>query len=327
MHGDRPNVLVMAVGSPLGQSILKALQRSDAVGAVHVSDIDDLAAGFYLGADHAVVLPPVFDGNYAEALASYIDEHQIQLVFPVIASEHDFFAQHSEEYRARGVSVITSGPDVFDLCSDKFESMRFLKSRGLAAPLTALCVPGSPLEEFLDVTAFPVFVKPRFGASSQGAVTAMNRRALFGMIDAAPSGSLVVQEYLSDDCEYTVGIYIARSAAFCDSIVIRRELKFGLSYRGSILIDQRISDYAERVASAVGAVHAVNVQLKVIDGVPTCFEINPRLSSTTSIRAHFGFNEPHMAVLDAQGKIEDYINTVRTGRFTRYWQEHYLEPA
>jgi carbamoyl-phosphate synthase large subunit len=325
MASDRPNALVMAVGSPLGQSILKALQLSDAVGRIHVSDIDDLAAGLYLGADEVVILPMVADACYGDVLRDYIREFDIRVVFPVITPEHEFFEMHLNDFRALGVHIITSGPGVFALCNDKLESMKFLRTRALAAPNTALCEAGSALDSFLESTSFPVFVKPRFGASSQGAVRVVSEGVLNGLVASAAPGSLIVQEYLPDEREFTVGVYVGRNAPFCGSIVIQRDLKFGLSYRGRVLVDDVISEYAERVAKEVGAIHAINVQLKMREGAPTCFEINPRLSSTTSVRAHFGFNEPHLAVLDVQGKLEDSPIEVRLGRFTRYWQEHYLE--
>jgi carbamoyl-phosphate synthase large subunit len=54
--------------------------------------------------------------------------------------------------------------------------------------------------------------------------------------------------------------------------------------------------YCERVGLALGARYAINVQCRLVDGKPMIFEINPRFSGTSSIRAMLGFNEPDLLI-------------------------------
>jgi carbamoyl-phosphate synthase large subunit len=57
-----------------------------------------------------------------------------------------------------------------------------------------------------------------------------------------------------------------------------------------------VRDYCERVGIALGAKYAINVQCRLVDGRPMIFEINPRFSGTSSIRAMLGFNEPDLLI-------------------------------
>lgn len=323
---DAPlNVLVLAVGSPLGQSIVKALQISRLQIRIHVADMGELAAGLHFPEVRPTILPPVKDACYLEKLADYISEHDIRAIFPVISVEHEFFAQHATYFRNAGVEILSCAPDVYRLCNDKYRSMIYLRSMGLDAPDTALCQNDNELEKFLSRNSFPIFVKPRFGASSADIFKIRNRDQLVGILQAFSRDHFVAQAFLSDSRDFTAGVYVSRDRTFRSTILIERELKFGLSYRGTIFEDEQLSSYCLKVAEIISSYYSINVQFKIHEGKPCAYEINPRLSSTTSVRAHFGFNEPDMILHELQGRLEDAVLARRSGQFTRYWQEHYLE--
>lgn len=319
------NVLVLAVGAPLGQSIIKALQISKMTLRIHAADISDLAAGLHFPGVFPVILPLVRDPSYIARLTAYIHEHHIQAIFPVIAPEHEFFARHSAYFQNMGVAILSCDAAVYRLCNDKYESMIHLRSLGVDAPDTGLCRDDDEVDQFLARNTFPVFVKPRSGASSADIFKVANREQLFGILRVFPRDYFVVQAFLDDPRDFTAGVYVSRDRSVRSTLLIERELKFGLSYRGTIFEDEGLADYCLRVAEAISSCYSINVQFKIVGGRPYAYEINPRLSSTTSVRAHFGFNEPDMILHELQGRLGDYVLTKRCGRFTRYWQEHYLE--
>jgi carbamoyl-phosphate synthase large subunit len=321
------NVLVLAVGAPLGQSIIKALQASRLSLCIHAADISDLAAGLYLPGVRSVLLPPVRDPFYFERLIAYIQEHEIQAIFPVIAPEHEFFARHADYFCNVGIKILSCTPEVYRLCNDKYESMMHLRSMGIDAPDTALCHNNDVVDLFLARNSFPVFVKPRSGASSADIFKVGNRDQLFGILRAFPSNYFIIQAFLDDPRDFTAGVYVSHDRSFRSTLLIERELRFGLSYRGTVFEDQGLSDYCLKIAGAISSSYSINVQFKIVEGRPYAYEINPRLSSTTSVRAHFGFNEPDMILHEIQGRLNSYHLTKRCGRFTRYWEEHYLEDS
>jgi len=319
------SVLVLAVGSPLGQSIVKALQLSKQNINIHVADISNLAAGLYMSGVRPIILPLVKEPTYFDQLTAYIDANNIQAIFPVITAEHEFFAEHNEHFSSIGVEILSCDSQVYHLCNDKYASMMQLKKMGLDVPDTSLCRNEEEVEKFLSKNAFPLLIKPRSGASSANIFKVNTHEELFGILKAFPKDYFIVQTFLDDSRDYTAGVYISRDRSFQATLVIERELKFGLSYRGTIFEDEALSDYCLKVANAVSAFYSINVQFKIVDGRPYTYEINPRLSSTTSVRAHFGFNEPDMILHEIQGTLGDLALNKRCGRFTRYWQEHYLE--
>ena len=319
------NILVLAVGSPLGQSIVKALKVSRLPLDIHVADISDFAAGLYFNGVTHVILPAVKDPNFFECLRAYIHKNKIQAIFPVIAPEHEFFSKNVDYFRNAGVEVLSCAPDVYHLCSDKYTSMVELRRMGIAAPDTSLCSTDEEVEQFLVKNSFPVFIKPRSGASSADIFKVHERDRLFAILGAFPRDYFIIQAFLDDARDFTAGVYVSRDRSFQETFIIERELKFGLSYRGIIFEDKILSNYCLKIAEVIGSYYSINIQFKIVGGQPYVYEINPRLSSTTCVRAHFGFNEPDMILHEIQGLLGSYLIDKRLGRFTRYWQEHYLE--
>jgi carbamoyl-phosphate synthase large subunit len=59
---------------------------------------------------------------------------------------------------------------------------------------------------------------------------------------------------------------------------------------------KKITDQCRKIAEALESHGPLNIQCRVVDGVVHVFEINPRLSGTTSLRALIGFNEPDLLI-------------------------------
>jgi carbamoyl-phosphate synthase large subunit len=131
----------------------------------------------------------------------------------------------------------------------------------------------------------------------------------------------VIQEYVgTPDQEYTVGVLIDMDGNLVNSIAVRRYImsslgslvkvpnRTGREDLGPVLaissgISQgvvgrfpEVTGPCERVALALGARGAFNVQCRLVGGEPCVFEINPRFSGTTSLRAMVGYNEPEVLI-------------------------------
>ncbi|WP_321150949.1 ATP-grasp domain-containing protein [Aeromonas jandaei] len=323
---NKVNVMVMAVGSPLGQSILKAVKLSSYVDNLYAADISERAAGLHFENVQPVILPLVKENSYFDELTDLIERNDIKVIFPTISVEHEFFAKYASYFNERKIDIVSCGTSVFEICNDKYESMQYLRQNGIAAPATVLGCEHDAIEEFITRYGFPLVIKPRNGASSNDVFVIKSKDRLLALLDAYPRDYFVVQEYLEDPKDYTAGVYVSSSGDFNDVIIFERDLKFGLSYSGKIIIDENIKKYCLSIANALKSTYSINIQFKMMAGQPYCYEINPRLSSTTSIRAHFGFNEPDMIIRDIIGiNLPREQKPAQAGMFMRYWEEIYQE--
>jgi carbamoyl-phosphate synthase large subunit len=62
--------------------------------------------------------------------------------------------------------------------------------------------------------------------------------------------------------------------------------------QGVLAAFNTVADQCQTIAEALESRGPLNLQLRMVDGKASVFEINPRFSGTTSIRALAGFNEP-----------------------------------
>ena len=108
---------------------------------------------------------------------------------------------------------------------------------------------------------------------------------------------------------------------------MRRELAAGNTYRAWVGDHPDVRREAMAVVRAVGARGPCNVQLRLTERGPVTFEINPRFSGTTGMRAHFGYNEVEMALRSFVLGETLSPPQVREGVALRFWEETYLEKA
>jgi carbamoyl-phosphate synthase large subunit len=131
----------------------------------------------------------------------------------------------------------------------------------------------------------------------------------------------LIQEYVgTPEDEYTVGVLSTLSGKLVGSIALHRYILSGLSNRirlsnrtgrkelspllvissgisqGVIADFPEVRNACEKIAEKLCSQGPINIQCRFVDGNLYPFEMNPRFSGTTHIRALMGFNEPDLLI-------------------------------
>lgn len=309
-------VLVTGVGGGVGQSIVKSLQATPY--SVVAVDSDPLAAGLY-GAQRGYTVPMAAEsGPYVSRLIEIATRERCALLFPGLDAELPVLAANAERLLDAGVRVVVSAAEVVDIADDKLATARFLEARGFPAPHTV------PLSECRGLEPHGALVlKPRRGGTrSRGVFVVRTPTELEHCRGLVNSENYVAQELIEGD-EYTCGS-VTLDGRCHGTIVMRRILRDGDTYKAFVVTDERLHAHVKAVAEALGPVGPCNVQLRVRGGTPYVFEINARCSGTTHARALAGFNEPLMtADYLLAGRLPAYA--IRGITVLRYWQELVVE--
>lgn len=256
-------ILITALGSPLGQSIYKAVRMSPLVINIYGSDVSDLAAGLHFPGIIKATLPRVSDSDYLEELKNLLEREKINIIFPVLALEHEILLKNKDYFQKKNIHIVSSSLEIFGICNDKYESMLYLSARGVTTPMTVLASIDEDKNLFLSKNSFPVILKPRFGASSNDVFIVNSVEKLNALIEAFQPGYFVLQQFLSEPQEYTVGVMTSNSSGKRRAFILERNLKFGLSYSGKVIINKAIENYCLGIASELDATNSINVQLKM----------------------------------------------------------------
>ncbi len=318
------NVLVTAIGGGgHGDQILKAL-RLASPGRYRIFGADakgDRAQASLV--EDFTVLPPASDPNYLDTLLELCRRWNIRVLFHGCEPELKLFAEQRDVIEAEGIFLPINTTQLISLCMNKAELNKQLDELGFAAPRYAIV---SDTKTLASINWFPVVVKPSVGGGGSASVyIAQNYKELMSLADylglGESSNNFVIQEYVGrPEDEFTVGVLHDLNGKFVDSIAVQRDLSGGLNVRMTVanrsgkselgpklVISSGISqgrigkfpnltDQCREIAEALGSKGPLNMQCRFVDGKVRIFEINPRYSGTSSLRAMVGMNEPDLMI-------------------------------
>jgi carbamoyl-phosphate synthase large subunit len=307
-------------GGGHGEQILKALRLAETPYRVVGSDISPYSSGL-AAVDRPCLMPRPSDPGYVETLLGVCEAEGVEVLFAGSQPELEALSASRDVIARAGVFLPINPPGVIATCLDKVRTMEALAAAGFRMPAFAR------IRSLGDAAAFahlPAVLKPSLGGGGSADLFLVQDRdelAACARQLLAIYREFIAQEYIgTPEDEYTVGVLLDMEGELLNSIAIRRFILPALSNRitvanrtarddlGPVLavsngISQgRIGRYAEvtsqceEIARALGACGPLNVQCRLVGGRVHVFEINPRFSGTTSLRAMVGCNEPDTLV-------------------------------
>ena len=311
------NTLITGTGGGVGQSIMKALRLSNMSLKMITADMHPMGVGIYRG-DKGYLLPAADDPAFVDAVEHICRKESIDVIFVGSDPELPVFAENRQRIEQEtGAMTIVSSPEKIRIGNDKWETYRFLKSNGLPYPDSAL---PQDREALIERTGFPVLIKPRAGSASRDVFIVNSREELELLLKRVKDP--IIQEYLMpENEEYTSGAVLFEGELM-GILTMKREIKGGNTYRGIVDSFNDVKEAVEKVALKFNPYGPSNFQMRFTSKGPITFEINPRFSGTTGMRAYYGFNEAE-AVINyvLHGKKEPMHH--KNGIVMRYMNEVY----
>jgi carbamoyl-phosphate synthase large subunit len=319
------SILVTGSGSVYGLGIIRALKASALPFEIIATDINPYSLGLFF-ADKGFIAPRASDEeSYFMFIENLCKDHQIKAIFTGSTAELPFYSKNRESLeRSTGVKVFVNSPSVIETCCDKWLTMCHLSRSGFQIP-ASIRYPEDvgTLFSFIKSVGYPLIVKPRGGRGSEGVALVKDKQQLLENLKGKKN--LIIQEYLTDEeQEFTVGICINQKGKVISKIALRRYLQEGVSIAAVSDGYEDIADYCADVASTLGGYGAINVQLRLKDGMPVIFEINPRFSSSTGMRLLFGINEPESLIRSEVLCQEVVPSRAATGLVLRQYSDYYF---
>lgn len=313
-------VLVSAIGGGgHGEQILKAIRAAEP-GSYRVigGDMSPLCPQFSM-VDIPVILPRASSPEYVDALLALCRKYDVKAVFHGCEPDLQTMNRERQRFADAGILLPINPTSVIETCMDKVRTAAFLQQHGFKTPRYEVLSADSDLSR---VDYFPVVVKPsRDSGGSQNTFIAQTARELEILSEyvRATNNTFIIQEYVGDyRSEFTVGVLHDLDGNYINSIAVHRSLNSGLNMRTAVRnITERkdlgdwlvissgvshgyvdrfpaVTEPCKKIAAALGARGAINIQCRVAGDDIYVFEINPRFSGTTSLRAMVGYNEPDL---------------------------------
>ncbi|NCD41936.1 MAG: carbamoyl-phosphate synthase subunit L [Bacteroidia bacterium] len=313
-------VLVSGASGIVGYGILRSLRLSaEDIRLVGTTIYQDSVVPAFC--DIFELAPPTSQDGYLEWLNSVVSRHSVDLIIPSIECDVYKWNEHREAIESSGVKVLLNNENLIELCHDKWLFYNALKR---FAPEFAIPtrIEGS-YDSLVEEYSLPFLLKPRCGFASKGIVQVANQ-AVFDEHKALLGPLLMAQPIVgSCDEEYTVSGFFDKFGELCCSMTLKRKLSSeGFTQSAKVAVLDGATSAMRRLGRAFKAIGPTNFQFRVHRGDLKCLEINPRISSATSIRAAFGYNESLMSIKYFLDQQRPDPPCTRSGRAVRYIEDH-----
>lgn len=319
------NIAVTGVGAVIGHGVVKSIRHSSDLKNTYIIGIDcnPDSAGFMHCDKHYVGKTVSFPG-YIDEILDICKKESVDVFIPLIEEEFLLVDDNIPRFNRIGTRVILQPRRILETFLDKYSTAIALKDAGIPTPETLLFTPES-LSAIFDMAerhGFPLFAKPRRGRSSKGQVLINSEQQIVMYMDILKGQPYVIQEFLSEESEeYTCGVFKTPGMSEPYSIALKRKLLNGMTVSAEVVFDDSLSSLCKYVACRFPVDGSLNVQLRKKNGVPYVFEINPRYSSTSYIRAMCGFNDVEMGIHYILNHCTIEKPIIEKLKVIRYWEE------
>jgi len=313
------NILVTgAGGGGIGEQVIKALRIGKNDYFVVATDIRKDSVATCLG-DVFCLLPPSGSGEYISDLIKCCEAYNCQIIIPGSEPELVKIAANIDLFQKSGIFVPINTIDLIKLCSDKMIFNEFLKKNNFAFCET-IRISGNLIPANLE--NFPYVLKPSSGSGSKDVFIVQSYSEIKSILEYLGSeNNFLLQEYVGTATEeYTVDILCTPGRGYIKHIILKRDLSLGLSIKQSVLNKSGQSIFGDRLVISTGIsqgefvshslideavmkivrllspISTINLQCRIHENKVYIFEINPRFSGTTNLRAIVGFNEPEYII-------------------------------
>lgn len=322
-------------GASLGTEIGKCLALAGGYD-VFGCDISKTAYGLYDGNFHASFR--VDREDYVKSVIHACSEAGADWLIAGGEQPMSLLSAAAAELAEQGIKLVANDTGIVDLFSDKARTFESLSTLGIAIPRTCVL----SVEADVEAVGLPCIVKPATGSGGSASVffAVTGDEAMIYADFIRRSGSIpIAQKYISEDeGEFTIGVLSLPDGSVAGSIALKRALdaKLSVAYRGrgglvsSGYSQGHIGDYAglreqaEHIAKAVGSRGPINIQGRVKNGTLVPFEINPRFSASTYLRALAGFNEVDMMLRFMISGERPASISIKPGWYLRSFTETYV---
>ena len=313
------NILVSGASGIIGYGILRSLkQPGNKWQLIGASIYDNSPADFFCDVFEKAV--PTNEDGYIDWLLQMIAKHKVDLIIPGIEADMYKWVKHLPEISKSGAKVLMNASELIALCKDKWNFYQKLIEHNSAYAIESTLTSG--YDELAQKFGLPFLLKPRSGHGSKGIVR-VDGSEIFLQHKKDIGTILVAQPIIgNEEEEYTCSAFCDGKGGYFAAMTLKRKLsKDGYTVSAEVADLEQMDEALKNLCKLFKPIGPTNFQFRLQDGNLKLLEINPRVSSSTSIRTAFGYNESLMAVeymLEGKVPVQPMI---KKGKAVRYIED------
>jgi len=298
---------------------LKSLRRAPSqFTLIGTSIYDDSVAPAFC--DLFELAPHTSNLEYIPWLCGIIAKHKVDLIIPGINDDVLKWNKSRNELLAAGTELLLNNPELIELCADKWLFYQKLRTEGSKYTIESRLE--GTFDDLASAYGLPFLLKPRQGFASKGIVI-VDSEDVFTRYKTNVGAALMAQPIVGDrQNEYSISAFFDKDSKLHSLMGLRRTLaKEGFTQRAVVDMPTHAEEVIQDLSALLKPVGPTNFQFRLHKGELKLLEINPRISSATSIRTAFGYNESRMAVDYFLSGTVPNPPVIRQGHAVRYTED------
>lgn len=302
------NILILSAGTR--DKVVQYFKRTVGnTGKVVATDMTNLAPAVH-EADKFYQVPRMTEDGYIDIIFDICKKEEINAVLTLIDPELSLLAQHKEEFKALGVTVVGSSYDLCEMSLNKWDMYVWLKTNGFKCAKSY-----TDKEEFFKdvengIAKYPVFVKPICGSASMTISKVYDKQTVDNLF--AHHENLMIQEFM-DGQEIGADVYIDMLSGEIVSIFTKKKLlmRAGETDKAVSFKDEKLFALVEDFVKKAGYSGQIDIDIFDVDGEYYISEVNPRFGGGYPHAYECGCD--HMTLI--QNNIHGKINQKNIGAY------------
>lgn len=291
---SRVNILVTGVGAIIGYGVIKSLRKSHYDCHIIGMDIYPDAVG-QAWCDTFIQAIPAVDPDYVDFFKEQMHKFNIDLAFFGTEQEIQRLSDARSELGDLYAKLVINTPELLTLSNDKWLTHCFLQKHGFAAIPTSLDDDFDTLQKQFGL---PFLFKPRKSYAGKGMAVIHSREDFLYHKNLFSQDQYMVQKLVGDaEHEYTAAVFGFGNGESLRPILLRRKLsQEGATAKAQLVELPELEALISKLTKITCPLGPTNYQFRKEGDHYLLLEINPRISSSSSIRTLLGYNEPEMCV-------------------------------
>ncbi|MEQ6854596.1 ATP-grasp domain-containing protein [Lysinibacillus capsici] len=309
------NILVTGVGAIIGYGIIQSLRSSNFKVNIIGTDIYNDAVGKEW-CDAFVPGVMASHEEYPNFLIKTIKEYNINLVIPGIEQDINRIVKEFDKFKHLDVEFALNNIELIQIANDKWNTHLQLVENKI--PVIKTYIDGD-FYEIENQLKTPMLLKPRRSYASKG-IHQIENRIDYDYWKLKMKDNFMVQQIVGNtNSEYTVGVFGLGDGQSAQKLSLQRVLgSDGATSKAKVVDIVELNQIVDQLVSIFKPIGPTNFQFRKHQGEFLLLEINPRISSSTSIRNSFGFNEAEMCIeYYLRGEVP-LLREIKKGSAVRY---------
>ncbi len=292
------NILILSAGTrnKIVQYFKQTLQGK---GKIIATDCSPVAPAIY-DADKYYIVPRMTAPNYLSVILDICRKEKIAGVLSLIDPELSLLAEHEEEFKAAGTTVIGSSYNLCEISLDKYQMYQWLNKHHYLCARSWMDVNAFEQEIAKGKVSFPVFVKPARGSASIS-ISKVYDKETVDLLFAHEEG-LMVQEFLNGQ-EIGADVYIDLISGEVVSVFTKKKIKMraGETDKAVSFKDPALFTLIEKFVKEAGYRGQIDIDIFDIGGKYYISEVNPRFGGGYPHAYECGCNHMQLILNNLQG--------------------------